>query len=464
LLITDGFKAAGLYRSKYMAQIDMKKKTCVWIFLFIMMGVLLIFIKGCKKEEVPVPVLTTSPVSDIKQTTAVCGGDITSDRGSTITSRGVCWRTGPNPAIADSITIDSSGVGTFISKITGLSPNTEYYVRAYATNNTGTSYGNPVTFRTQIFHRIVLTTSPVTDITDTSATCSGNIASDAGHTITARGICWSTSSRPYDSNKTANGAGVGAFTSYLTGLSPKTKYYVCAYATNSEGITVYGHIVSFKTQYSIVFNPDITYGTVTDIDENVYKTTTIGTQTWMAENLKTTKYNDGTLIPLVADNLSWNTIETGAYCWYDDDKAAYINPMGALYNWYAVNTGILCPVGWHVPSKAEWTTLIDYLGNGDDIARSMAAASGWSTYEAADTLGNDQASYNSSGFTAMPSGICLGYPTDQFVGSLGYWWSSTEQNNDWDWVWILHIPGATGSVMFYGDDKTIGCSVRCVKD
>jgi uncharacterized protein (TIGR02145 family) len=102
--------------------------------------------------------------------------------------------------------------------------------------------------------------------------------------------------------------------------------------------------------------------TVVDIDNNIYNTITIGTQTWMKENLKTTKYNDGTAIPLIEDTTAWGVQPTPAYCWYNNDSSKYKNPYGAFYNWYVVNAGNLCPTGWHVPSDVEWTILTDFLG------------------------------------------------------------------------------------------------------
>ena len=141
----------------------------------------------------------------------------------------------------------------------------------------------------------------------------------------------------------------------IYGLNDVTTYYVRAYATNDAG-TGYGMAMSLKTLDGI-----------NDIDGNAYNKVTIGRQTWLVENLRTTKYNDGTLIPLVQDNTAWSNLITPGYCWFDNDEVANKNPYGALYNWYAVNTGKLCPSGWHVPTDTEWTTLIDNLG-GLDVA------------------------------------------------------------------------------------------------
>jgi len=124
-------------------------------------------------------------------------------------------------------------------------------------------------------------------------------------------------------------------------------------------------------------NPTTTAGKVTDIDGNVYDTVKIGTQIWIIENLKTTKYNDGTSIPMVTDSAAWINLTTPGYCWHKNTSASYKNTYGALYNWYAVNTGKLAPKGWHVPSDAEWTTLITYLG-GDSIAGGKMKETGMS--------------------------------------------------------------------------------------
>jgi len=184
------------------------------------------------------PTLTTEAVSDITETTATSGGNITDDGGSDITARGVCYSTSPNPTIDDNTTNDGTGTGTFTSNLTG---NTTYYVRAYATNSEGTAYGDEVQFTTLAVTTTVptLTTEAVSDITETTATTGGNITDDGGSDITARGVCYSTSPNPtIDDNTTNDGTGTGTFTSNLTGLTPNTTYYVRAYATNSEQLMV----------------------------------------------------------------------------------------------------------------------------------------------------------------------------------------------------------------------------------
>jgi len=153
--------------------------------------------------------------------------------------------------------------------------------------------------------------------------------------------------------------------------------------------TAYGTQVSFTTLMS---------GQFSDIDGNVYNTITIGTQIWMKENLKTTKYNDGSSIPLVTDNTAWINLSTPGYCWYNNDAATYKSAYGAMYNWYTVNTGKICPPNWHVPTDTQWETLITYLG-GKIIAGGKMKETGTAHW----TSPNIGAT-NETGFTALPGG------------------------------------------------------------
>jgi uncharacterized protein (TIGR02145 family) len=203
---------------------------------------------------------------------------------------------------------------------------------------------------------------------------------------------------------------------------------------------------------------------VTDIEGNTYNTVAIGSQLWMAENLKTVHYNDNTPISLVIDGAA-----TPGFCWYNNNEATYKSIYGALYNWYAINTSKLCPSGWHVPTSAEWFTLYNYLtnngfgfeGNGYDVAKCLAATSGWTSSTLAGTPGNDQANNNSSGFTALPSGFRQN-ASFFYAGTGAYWWSITGSDGT----------SAYFRSIYYGDiyfnfsifDKKDGLSVRCVKD
>jgi hypothetical protein len=199
------------------------------------------------------PTVTTDSVTDITNTSATSGGDVTSDGGSSVTARGVCWSTSPDPTLSDDYTIDGSGIGIFISSITDLLVNTQYYVRAYATNSVGSSYGKQVIFTT--YENVALptvTTDSVYNITYYSATSGGEVTSDGGASVTARGVCWSISPDPTLADyHTIDGTGTGTFVSSVGGLASFTEYYLRAYATNSIGIS-YGDQVIFTMWYLLL--------------------------------------------------------------------------------------------------------------------------------------------------------------------------------------------------------------------
>lgn len=210
-------------------------------------------------------VVTTKNITSITATSAESGGEITDDVGFSITARGVCWSTSQNPTISDAHTSDGTGTGSYTSSLTSLSYNTTYYVRAYATNSNGTSYGEEKTFTTSKLAPTV-TTTEVTLITSNSAVTGGNVTSDGGANVTARGVCYSTSQNPtINGQHTSDGNGTGTFTSTLTGLTANTTYYVRAYATNSEG-TSYGSQKTFTTQQTVTL-PTVTTNNVTDITQ-----------------------------------------------------------------------------------------------------------------------------------------------------------------------------------------------------
>jgi len=314
---------------------------------------------------------------------------------------------------------------------------------------------------------IILTTKVVSAITETTASCGGDIIFEGGVPITASGICWSTSEYPtITDNKTIDGAVLGSFTSLITGLAANnTVYYVRAYATNSVE-TVYGNQVSFKT-YAIM-----------DIDGNGYSSVTIGTRTWMTENLKTTKLRNGESISNITDNTAWASMTTSAWSDYNNDPAYGIK-YGKLYNWYAVSdTRNIAPVGWHVATDAEWKMLENHLiANGynydgsktgdrntnNKIAKSLADSVDWNTNTVIGTIGNDLTLNNSSGFSALPGGSrYLTNGTFSYIGNSTYWWSSTE--NSVNSAWNRYTTKSSSNVSRSGYDKYCGMSVRCVKD
>jgi uncharacterized protein (TIGR02145 family) len=323
------------------------KKNRILIYPLIMMGALLMFTSSCKKDESSssqVPILTTNAATDITTTTATSGGNITSDGGLRVTSRGVCWSTGQTPTTADSKTTDGTGAGNFSSALTGLSHSTTYYVRAYATTNAGTGYGSAMSFTTPVI--------------------------------------------------------------------------------------------------------------VTDIDGNIYNTVAIGTQVWMVENLKTTKYRNGDPIPNVTENIEWSNLTTGAYCDYDNTPGNSVT-YGKLYNWFAVNDSRnIAPTGWHVPSDAEWTILTSFLG-GEEVAGGKLKETGTTHWQSPNT-----GATNESGFSGLPGGDNR-FGSFSSLGDFGCFWSSTELGPT---AWFHFLSYNDASVPRSNETKSIGFSVRCLRD
>jgi uncharacterized protein (TIGR02145 family) len=413
---------------------------------------------SCSKKPA-LPAVSTTDVTDISQTSAKSGGNVTDEGGSPVTSRGICWSLSEKPTIVDKKTTETGTSGTFSSNIIDLKINTLYYVRAYAANNDGTSYGNQVSFTTSPIQVPALTTRELQRVTSYRGYSGGEITDDFEGDVTSRGVCWGKSHNPTISDyRTSDGTGTGTFGSFVDFLAPASTYYLRAYATNSAG-TGYGNEIPITNpDYPIIFNPDITYGTLTDLNNNSYKTVTIGTQVWMAENLKTSKLNDGTVIPFITDNAAWLELTTPGYCWLHNDEA-FKPTIGALYNFYAVNTGKLCPTGWHVPSRTELTTLEYFLG-GVALAAGKMKETGTSHWKDPNV-----AATNESGFTALPSpdresGIGSFIGTD---GTYCCWWlSSVMSDKDAD---IFAVNNENGRLQnFTSESYKIGFPVRCLKN
>lgn len=388
--------------------------------------------------------ITTNSITERKATSVVCGGSITDDGGAPITARGVCWNTSPDPTIAIHKTTDGSGTGGFSSSVSSLLPNTAYYVRAYATNILKTTYGNQQTFKTKDGTAIV-TTAAITDRKAKSAMGGGTVSDDGGSSVTEKGICWGLSHNPTTSggSKASAGSGTGGFTAALTSLAPNTIYYVRAYAENYYG-SWYGNEETFTTYAA------------EDIDGNVYNSVTIGTQVWMKENLKTTRFNNGDAIPLVTGKDDWTALATPGYCWFNNDATTYKDPYGALYNWFTVQKSNLCPEGWHVPTHLEWTKLSDFLG-GVYVAGGELKETG-----AEHWLSPNTGATNSTQFTALGGGWRNHYGLFLEFGIFGYWWTSSLDTPGWSWYRALAYSDIWVYVNHY--HITSGMSVRCVKD
>lgn len=303
-----------------------------------------------------------------------------------------------------------------------------------------------------------LTTAEVTDITGTTAKCGGLITSSGGASVTARGVCWSVDELPSLEDSTTNdGTGAGSFTSEITGLTAETQYYIRAYAVNSAG-TGYGDTKEFSTTV---------FGTVTDIDGNIYETRRIGNQWWMTENLKVTHYLNGDSIAEVEDGAEWDGLAGGACCNYGNNES-HVVTYGKLYNWFAVNDSRgLAPEGWHVASDAEWQELEIFIGmdpseagdtgyRGTDEGGKLkeAGIENWATPNTGAT--------NESGFTALPGGY-RGLSGDYLsIYNSALFWVTTSINENI--AWSRALSSSDGYVMRTGRDKNSGFSVRCVKD
>lgn len=293
----------------------------------------------------------------------------------------------------------------------------------------------------------VLTTVAVTGITATSAISGGTITDDRGAAVIASGVCWSTSADPtVDNSKTQDGPAVSGFVSTLEGLSSNTTYYIRAYATNKEG-TGYGNQLSFTTSGG---------ATVTDYDGNIYHTVTIGTQTWLVENLLVIHYRNGDPIPGVTNASSWEDLSTGAYCDYDNTSGNREH-YGVYYNWHAVNDSRnIAPVGWHVPTLTEMNTLVTYLG-GTSVAGGKLKEIGLSHWNSPNT-----GATNETGFTAVGGGYRDYNGTFSSIKTYGELWTSTSMDAGNAYGMVLYYNTASFSVG--QQNKKDGFNVRCIRD
>ena len=290
-----------------------------------------------------------------------------------------------------------------------------------------------------------LTTAEVIGITSNWAISGGNITNDGGADITERGVCWSTTNPPSISDQTAkSGAGTGEFTCNFKGLTGNTTYYLSAYASNKDA-TGYGDVISFTTP-----------PTVTDVDGNEYATVVIGTQTWMAENLKVIHYSNGDPIIYIAEGDSWGETEEGEFS--DFDLIGKLDESyGFFYDGYAISDSRkIAPEGWHVPTDEEWTTLIDYLG-GTNVAAEKLRETGYIHWLRDAGTGQFPEGTNESGFTARAAGM---YGDDHRLWEARFWTSTMVDENTIKWVGVdctnLIIKGDTD---LYG-----GMPIRLIKD
>jgi len=415
-----------------------------------------IIFTSCKKDKPgTVATLTTTAVTNVTSNSAQTGGNITDDGRSGITKRGVAFASHASPTVADSITNDGSGAGSFTSTITGMNAKTIVYVRAYAVNGSGTSYGNEVSFTTSDGVPTVTTTA-ISDIQPLSAKTGGSISNDGGAPVTERGVVYATTANPTTANfKISSGTGIGTFITTLTPLASQQTYYVRAYATNSFG-TAYGNQVQFNAASA---------NTVTDIDGNVYPYATVCGQSWMTRNLKVTKYKNGDPIINGLTNYNWFTSTFGAYT-FPDANINNKDTFGLFYNILVIKDSRgVCPTGWHVPTDGEWKTI--------EICQGMtqAEADQYQDYPGRGTIGAKFLEGGSSGLEIQKAGFVFidgTAPTTPGYYSFNEWgayWASTAFNADLNWYRGFNWDNPNPAPIARGYiDKSYAMSVRCIKD
>jgi uncharacterized protein (TIGR02145 family) len=415
--------------------------------------------------------LSTLPVGNITATSAVSGGNITNGGGTPVTQRGVCWSTAPNPTTANNTTSDGSGLGSYTSTLTGLVAGATYYVRAYAINSAGAAYGNQVQFTA------AGGAGNITALVCSSSTNNGTLAAGAsasgvsssvpytggnggthnGQSVTSTGVTGLTATLPAGSF--ANGSGSLTYT--ITGTPSGAGTANFALNVGGQSCTLSRAVDSAGG--GIVSNPGagVTFGGYT------YATVVLGNgQEWMAENLRTTTYANGDPIPNVTDGNAWIQLTTGAWAHYENN-ASYENPYGKLYNWYAVaDPRNVCPAGWHVPTDAEWNTLVGYLdptyypnANG---SQSVTAGGKMKSTGMQYWILNEGAT-NESGFSGLPGGgRNLDNGNFYSLGSYGYWWSASESGAEFAWFrYLTNDDAVIGRGSIY---DRYGFSVRCLRD
>ena len=408
-----------------------------------------------------VPTVTTLSATNMSITSATVNGTVNANYLSSV----VTFEYGTTTSYGSTATATQSPVtgntGTNVSAdIIGLTEGTTYHFRVKAVNSLGTTNGSDLTFTT-LGQVPTVTTLAATGITSIAAQLNGSVNANYLSSVVTFEYGTTTS---YGSTATATqspvtGNTVTNVSSTITGLTAGTVYHFRVKAVNSLG-TSNGSDITFTT-FSLV--------TVTDFDGNIYNTITIGTQLWMAENLKTTNYNDGTAIPNVTDNTAWEHLTTGAYSDYNNTPANSTT-YGRLYNWYAVDNNAatkvasnggknVCPTDWHVPTDAEWTTLTDYLG-GVSIAGGKLKETGTTHWQNPNT-----GATNETGFTALPSGSRADHGTYYDIELEGYWWSSTYYAFSlWPDAYYREVIYNSSLVSRDYLGVEYGYSVRCLRD
>lgn len=390
------------------------------------------FVRGIVDDDIPIsqmelPEVVTLEVTKISQISATSGGEVINNGGGTIRSAGICWSTSPSPNIDDFVATNGTTKGQYASLLSRLKHSTTYYVRAYATNDKGTSYGEELSF---------VTPTPLAPVKtleieqEAGFLKLGGIVLEYSEAAAERGIVWSTIENPtIEHNKMLSDDLTDEFFVKipLSLINMTETYRVRAYTISAGGLS-YGETVYFNGTYPLIL----------DIDGNVYTQVTIGNQIWMAENFKAKKFRNGDAISGLIQHTT-----------------SYFNDYGQLYPGTVVtDPRNIAPEGWRVATVEDWRTLINTLG-GYDQGGKLKSTSQWNAPNVGAT--------NSTGFSAIGSGFSGGGGAPGEIGAVGFYWTSSVLPDNRQWRFAL-VNDATDIYEIPQDGRSLHMSVRLIKE
>jgi uncharacterized protein (TIGR02145 family) len=399
--------------------------------------------------EPELPVVVTGSIFNITPFGAEAGGVVTSSGGLDVTERGFYWGTSPDPVATGTKLAIGNGTGSFTSILTNLNPAIRYYVRSYAINGMGIAYGEEKNFLTK-GEKPLIDTVRYSDLGTNSVVLTAIVR---GNDLSTKVIFDYGKTNTYGYSVEGDISPVfnrDTVKVVLTGLDPLQVYHFRARVENVLG-TDESNDAIFTTYITGVT------GLITDSEGNEYHTTGIGYQVWMTENLRSVVYRNGSdSIPLVKNDSVWSSSAAPAFCWFNNNSALYKNEYGALYNWYAVETGNLCPAGWSVPTNEDISELVDFL-KGAGSAGGFLKEQGTLHWNSPNSGATDK-----YGFSARGGGKINSEGIFDFLKVEGNWWTSSSYGS-YNASYLNILYNYPSSFQSYTNKKT-GMSVRCIKD
>lgn len=422
---------------------------------FVLIAVL--SVTGCEKPvRIPGIVVFEVNASELTYTTAVLRARISDlgingidDYGFIISENGAMM----NPVIKGLGKV--SALSDFMVTVTDLKPDYTYYYKAYVSSGQKVFYfGDQLSFKTPVPIPPRVNDAVVYRRTNGSFLVTSEVVSEEGASVTQRGFVWGLGNTPIIENcidTLVIGSGKGKFNGRISGLTPGPTYYVRAWAKNSKGVTYSSWVTPFSFDH---------LSFIADADSNYYLTVKIGTQEWMRDNLRTTRYKDGSPIPLVTATGQWAALTTPGYCWYDNDPNYSKTNYGALYNYFTAQTGKLCPDKWHAPDYNDLSSFILIIGGSDLTANKLkeAGTEHWIS---------PNPGTNSTGFNALPAGYRDETGLFKGMGTATYWWITLTSGSGQYGPLIGLLSSSTGTINSLGGTaaiKSYGYSIRCIKD